>query len=56
MDKRVVAKQLIERYYYQLTQGCGNDQCTNENCASSRKVPLTPNQAAVQVNDILAMY
>jgi len=48
-EKRVAAQQLIERYYYQLTQGCGNDSCTNEHCASSRKAPLSPNQAAVQV-------
>ena len=29
-------KQLIERYYYQLTDGCGRADCCNENCASSR--------------------
>ena len=50
MDKRVAASQLIKRYYYQLTEGCGDSSCTNEHCASSRKVrDLTPNQAAAQV-------
>ena len=29
-------KQLIERYYYQLTDGCGRPDCSNANCASSR--------------------
>ncbi|XP_072352821.1 ubiquitin-protein ligase E3A-like isoform X1 [Scyliorhinus torazame] len=32
--KREVAKELIESYYCQLTQGCGNELCVNENCAS----------------------
>ncbi|XP_047121045.1 ubiquitin-protein ligase E3A isoform X1 [Schistocerca piceifrons] len=47
--KRAAAKKLIERYFYQLTDGCGNTNCDNEFCASSGKVKsLTPNQAAVQ--------
>lgn len=47
--KRAIAKQLIERYFYQLTEGCGNSDCDNQNCASSGKVRnLTPNQAAAQ--------
>lgn len=47
--KRAVAKKLIERYFYQLTDGCGNPDCDNQNCASSGKVTnLTPNQAAAQ--------
>ena len=33
--KRTAVKQRIERYYYQLTEGCGRDRCSNENCASS---------------------
>ncbi|XP_014790908.1 ubiquitin-protein ligase E3A [Octopus bimaculoides] len=32
--KRAAAKRLIERYYYQLTDGCGDNDCRNENCAS----------------------
>lgn len=36
--KRAAAKKLIERYFYQLTDGCGNTSCENENCASSGKV------------------
>lgn len=35
MSKRVAAKERIQQYYTQLTEGCGNDSCTNENCASS---------------------
>lgn len=31
---RAAAKHLIERYFRQLTEGCGNDDCTNEFCAS----------------------
>jgi hypothetical protein len=49
-DKRVAARQLIKRYYFQLTEGCGDPNCNNEHCASSKKVqPLSPNQAAAQV-------
>ncbi|GAB1608841.1 ubiquitin-protein ligase E3A-like, partial [Argonauta hians] len=32
--KRAAAKRLIERYYYQLTDGCGDNDCRNGNCAS----------------------
>ncbi|XP_066998612.1 ubiquitin-protein ligase E3A [Anabrus simplex] len=47
--KRAAAKKLIERYFYQLIDGCGNSNCDNEFCASSGKVKnLTPNQAAAQ--------
>lgn len=33
--KRAAVKQLIEAYYSQLTDGCGNDGCLNEICASN---------------------
>lgn len=47
--KRAHAKQLIEKYFYQLSDGCGNPNCTNRNCASSGEVDsLTPNQAAAR--------
>lgn len=36
--KRAAAKKLIERYFYQLTDGCGNPHCDNQHCASSGKV------------------
>lgn len=50
LDKRVAAGQLIKRYYFQLTEGCGDPNCNNENCASSKKIQaLSPNQAAAQV-------
>ena len=48
--KRAAAKHLIERYYYQLTDGCGEAQCANEHCASSTgftHASLSPNQAAI---------
>ncbi|XP_052902298.1 ubiquitin-protein ligase E3A [Anopheles moucheti] len=48
-SKRVSAKDLIERYFHQLMQGCGNPKCCNKNCASSGKVGrLTPNAAAAR--------
>ncbi|XP_055316657.1 ubiquitin-protein ligase E3A isoform X2 [Sitodiplosis mosellana] len=47
--KRAHAKQLIERYFYQLSSGCGNPHCLNKNCASSGQfAKLTPNQAAAR--------
>lgn len=36
--KRAAAKKLIERYFYQLTDGCGNPNCDNKFCASSGEV------------------
>ena len=36
--KRVSTKRIIERYYYMLTDGCGNPNCDNDNCVSSGKV------------------
>lgn len=32
--KRAAAKQLIEAYYFQLTDGCGDSNCENKYCAS----------------------
>ncbi|KAL3279789.1 hypothetical protein HHI36_017297 [Cryptolaemus montrouzieri] len=47
--KRAAAKKLIERYFYQLTDGCGNPHCDNKYCASSGNLkPLTPDEAAAQ--------
>ncbi|XP_050080108.1 ubiquitin-protein ligase E3A [Anopheles maculipalpis] len=47
--KQESVKKLIERYFYQLMQGCGNTKCCNKNCASSGKVGrLTPNAAAAR--------
>lgn len=47
--KRAHAKQLIERYFYQLSSGCGNSHCANKNCASNGQFEaLTPNQAAAR--------
>ncbi|XP_013411636.1 ubiquitin-protein ligase E3A-like [Lingula anatina] len=53
--KRAAAKQLIEKYYYQLTDGCGNPQCTNQHCASSTvfsQKNLSKNEAAVRALDL----
>lgn len=48
-NKRSHAKRLIERYFYQLSTGCGNVHCTNKNCASNEQFEaLTPNQAAAR--------
>ncbi|KAL0839387.1 hypothetical protein ABMA28_016116 [Loxostege sticticalis] len=47
--KRAAAKQLIERYFYQLLDGCGNPNCDNQYCASSGEARnLTPNEAAAE--------
>lgn len=47
--KRAAAKKLIERYFYQLTDGCGNASCTNPNCFSSGTVEkMNPNEAAIR--------
>lgn len=54
--KRAAAKKLIERYFYQLTDGCGNPDCDNKYCASSGEVSkerilpiksLTPNYRTI---------
>ncbi|XP_046395665.1 ubiquitin-protein ligase E3A isoform X1 [Ischnura elegans] len=53
--KRAAAKKLIERYFFQLIDGCGNPKCDNENCASSGKAKkLTRNQAAAQAIRLFA--
>ncbi|XP_059036208.1 ubiquitin-protein ligase E3A isoform X1 [Mustela lutreola] len=44
--KRAAAKHLIERYYHQLTEGCGNEACTNEFCASCPTFLRMDNNAA----------
>lgn len=36
--KRAAVKQMIERYFYQLTDGCGDPNCDNKYCASSGQV------------------
>lgn len=47
--KRAAAKQLIERYFYQLLDGCGNSDCDNKYCASSGEARnLSPNEAAAE--------
>lgn len=47
--KRAAAKKLIERYFYQLTDGCGNPNCDNKYCASSGEVSknATPKQLTI---------
>ncbi|XP_072303900.1 ubiquitin-protein ligase E3A isoform X1 [Eucyclogobius newberryi] len=44
--KRAAAKHLIERYYHQLTEGCGNESCSNSWCASSLGFSRMDNNAA----------
>ncbi|GAB0091217.1 Ubiquitin-protein ligase E3A [Sergentomyia squamirostris] len=53
--KRSAVKKRIERYFYQLLEGCGNATCGNRFCASSGKVPaLTPDQAAARALQLFA--
>ncbi|XP_076048039.1 ubiquitin protein ligase E3A isoform X2 [Oratosquilla oratoria] len=55
VDMKRAAAQLIERYYFQLTDGCGNPNCTNSDCASSGKVgQLTKNEAAGKALQLFA--
>ncbi|XP_034387336.1 ubiquitin-protein ligase E3A [Cyclopterus lumpus] len=50
---RATAKHLIERYFRQLTDGCGNGDCTNEFCASCRDFrPLDNNAAAAKALEL----
>ncbi|KAJ3584519.1 hypothetical protein NHX12_015014 [Muraenolepis orangiensis] len=44
--KRAAAKHLIERYYHQLTEGCGDGACSNAWCASSPGFHRMDNNAA----------
>lgn len=47
--KKANMRILIERYFYQLLEGCENKSCRNRHCKSSGQVPvLTPNQAAAK--------
>ncbi|XP_022905557.1 ubiquitin-protein ligase E3A [Onthophagus taurus] len=51
--KRAAAKKLIERYFYQLIDGCGNSNCNNIYCRSSESFvfkvnTLSANEAAAQ--------
>lgn len=48
--KQQEAKKIIEKYFHQLTVGCGTIDCKNQYCLSSGLVDrsLTPNQAAVK--------
>lgn len=50
---RAAAKHLIERYFWQLTEGCGNGNCTNEFCASCCAFqPLDNNTAAAKALEL----
>ncbi|XP_036971308.1 ubiquitin-protein ligase E3A [Acanthopagrus latus] len=50
---RAAAKHLIERYFRQLTDGCGNGACTNEFCASCCDFrPLDNNAAAAKALEL----
>jgi len=53
--KRAAAKKLIERYYIQLTSGCGEVQCSNDLCASCqcfRYSGLDSNAAAAKALEL----
>lgn len=50
MSKRTaVAKQRIQQFYFQLTDGCGRPNCSNPDCASNpNSIKLTSNDAAAK--------
>lgn len=53
---RATAKLLIERYFRQLTEGCGNSNCTNEFCTSSPTCqPLDNNAAAAKALELFKL-
>lgn len=48
-SKHIQARKQIEKYFSQLTNGCGRSDCKNNFCASSGQVEkLTGNQAAIK--------
>lgn len=48
-SKQTQARKLIERYFFQLTVGCGKPDCKNNCCASSGLIgQLSGNQAAIK--------
>ena len=55
--QRKSVQRLIERYYYQLTQGCGR-HCDNPLCFSSGAItsPLAPNEAAAKALQCLKVH
>lgn len=52
--KRAAARTMIEKFFYQLINGCGNSSCSNENCASSKKLdhPLSRDEAAAKALEL----
>ena len=53
--KRAAVKQLIERYYHQLTDGCGRSDCGNEHCSSSHNFShrdMSRDRAAIVAIDL----
>lgn len=56
-SKQSQARELIEKYFFQLTKGCGKVQCSNNFCASSGLVDkLTGNQAAIKSLQLYAEH
>jgi len=56
--RKLAAQKLIERYYYQLTVGCGDTSCDNPDCKSSGniKTNLQPNEAAARALGCLKVH
>lgn len=49
-------QKIIEQYFYRLTVGCGDNNCTNMDCASNYEVePLAPNEAAARAIFLLTV-
>ncbi|RNA22112.1 ubiquitin- ligase E3A isoform X1 [Brachionus plicatilis] len=47
-NQKEKAKEIIEKFFHQVTKGCGRQGCTNPNCASNPNFePVQNNQAAV---------
>lgn len=53
-QKQLEAKKLIERFFQQLTVGCGFSDCKSKNCASNTEFKaLPPNQAAARALSLI---
>lgn len=46
MYRKRAAEQMIKSYFFQLTDGCGLEGCSNEYCASSGRKQTSKDDAA----------
>ena len=44
--KKLLFQNLLERYYHQVTNGCGKENCKNKSCAQNRSTPVGNDEGA----------